>query len=304
MDGNISPQEWVTADPLDVTGGKIPQRVVSLIPSVTESLFELGFGSRVVGITDYCIHPAEQLKNIKRVGGPKDASVAAITALKPDLVIANREENTRWLVESLQDGGMPVWLTFPQTARAAVAELFALARLFRSGAALRQAQELERALEWAAIAAEDAEHVRYFCPIWQETLETGESWWMTFNDQTYSGDLLRQLGAVNVFAERARRYPLLAELGKLPEEAPGLRDTRYPRVGVKEIIAAQPDVILLPDEPFAYSQDNFAKIAALFADTPAAKNGRILPVDGTLLFWYGTRMAKALQTLPGLINPA
>ena len=89
-----------------------PRRVVSLVPSLTESLFELGVGDTVVGVTDYCIHPAERLAGLPRLGGPKNPDIAAIAALQPDLVLANWEENTRQAVEALERG-VPVWVTLP-----------------------------------------------------------------------------------------------------------------------------------------------------------------------------------------------
>ena len=92
-----------------------PKRVVSLVPSMTESLFDLGLGDVVVGITDYCIYPAELLKNLPRVGGTKDVSEDEILDLKPDFVIANQEENSRQLVEKLEAAGIRVWVTFPKS---------------------------------------------------------------------------------------------------------------------------------------------------------------------------------------------
>ena len=79
-----------------------PKRIVSLVPSMTESLFDLGFGATVVGVTDYCIHPAEGLRGLPRLGGPKNPRLADLCALQPDLVIANPEENTRRAIEAAQ----------------------------------------------------------------------------------------------------------------------------------------------------------------------------------------------------------
>src|SRR5688572_16861387 len=92
-----------------------PQRIVSLVPSVTESLFDLSLGSRVVGRTDYCVYPVGQVERIPTVGGTKNPDIDKIIALKPDLVMANREENRKEDVKALQAAGIPVWVTFPQT---------------------------------------------------------------------------------------------------------------------------------------------------------------------------------------------
>src|SRR5687768_4543344 len=99
-----------------------PETVVSLVPSVTESLFELGMGRRVTGVTDYCTRPAGAVHYLTRVGGTKTPDVGRIIELKPDLVIANHEENRRKDVEALVESGLQVWVTYPRT----VAETFNL----------------------------------------------------------------------------------------------------------------------------------------------------------------------------------
>jgi hypothetical protein len=109
-----------------------------------------------------------------------------------------------------------------------------------------------------------------------------------------------------VFGERERQYPLAADLGDAepyPIDDPRIagRDTRYPRVALQEVEAAQPDVILLPSEPYAFAEDHISLFAAL--DVPAADNGRIVPVDGSLLTWHGTRMARAFDVIPNLLCP-
>lgn len=283
-------------DPVELFPETTPQRVVSLVPSMTESLFDLGFGQTVVGASDYCTRP-ETAERLPKVGGPKNARIADILALRPDLVIANREENSREVVEGLLAAGAAVWLTFPRTVREAIDDLWTLTRLFRSDAARMKVDVLERSLEWLMLANQDQPVRRVFCPIWQELGEGAEAWWMTFNGLTYPSDLLALLGGVNVFATRERRYPLQADLGLVPPEAPGERDTRYPRVTQAEIMAAQPELILLPDEPYSYGEKDAAAARAWFAGTPAAENNRILMVDGSLLMWPGTRLGLALTTL-------
>lgn len=278
-----------------------PERVVSLVPSMTESLFELGFGQAVIGVSDYCNRPPAA-QNLSKVGGPKDASIEAIAALKPDLVIANREENTREMVEGLLAAGLTVWLTFPCSVREALDDLWVLARLFRSNTANLMLDVLERNLEWARLANQERERQRVFCPIWQQTDGSNGGWWMTFNGRTYMSDLLGVFGAENVFAQRQRRYPIQADLGLGTAEDPGERDTRYPRVSLAEIEAAQPDLILLPDEPYVYGEKDLAAARATFANTPAGRAGRIVLVEGSLLTWPGTRLGLALAELEGLIN--
>lgn len=294
--------EHLLTDPTAAFDYAAPQRVVSLVPSLTASLFDLGLGQALVGVSDYCTYPQDKVAKLAKVGGPKDARAADIAALKPDLVIANREENGKEVVEALAAAGLTVWVTFPTSVRAAVNDLWTIANLFRSDLAMKQVDYLERAVEWAEQAGDSQPVLRYFCPIWEDALETGERWWMTFNESTYPADVLRIFNGVNVFTGRGRRYPLLADLGLTPAEDPGERDTRYPRVSLAEIIQAQPEIILLPSEPYAYGTADCARLTQLFAGTPASKSGRIFTMDGTLISWHGTRLAGALEELPGILN--
>jgi ABC-type Fe3+-hydroxamate transport system substrate-binding protein len=280
------------------------QRVVSLVPSVTESLFELGLGDRVAAITDYCVQPAGRLAVLPRVGGTKNVRVAEIVALTPDLVIANQEENSRADVEALQAAGVPVWVTFPQTVRDAMDLLWDLVRRFDVPQQGPRLVALEKMYEWTAAGAASETPTRVFCPIWREP-ETGTpEWWMTINGQTYVSDLIRVCGGENVFADRDRRYPLAADLDpEHPSRAvPDDRDLRYPRVSLEEILAARPDVILLPSEPFAFSQTDYDDWMQ-FAGLPAVQTQRVYLLDGSLLTWHGTRLARALQELPALLAP-
>ena len=121
-------------------GGREARRIVSLVPSLTEALFALGLGARVVGVTEWCVHPRAEVARLPKVGGTKTPDLAAIRALAPDLVIANREENRRRDVERLEAAGIPVWVTYPRTVREG-AEL-----LRRAGRARRRARSERRAV--------------------------------------------------------------------------------------------------------------------------------------------------------------
>lgn len=275
---------------------KPPRRVVSLVPSVTESLFELGVGDRVVGVTDYCTHPEAEVARLPHVGGTKNPDVERIIALNPDLVIVNQEENRREDAEALQAAGVPVWVTFPHTVREAFNLLWSIMDLFDEASMV----ERVRSMEWTCDWLERMEHnppCRVFAPIWFEPL-------MTFNADTYMHDLLRICGGQNVFADRERQFPLKADLGlaaPLADDDPRAaeRDTRYPRISLEEVEAAQPDVILLPNEPYPFLERHTLIFAAL--DVPAAHESRIHVVDGSLLSWHGTRIARALNEIPSLL---
>ena len=292
----------ILTDPSVAFDTQAPARVVSLVPSTTASLVDLGLSAVLVGITDFCDLPALGENAVRRVGGPRSLDVDAILALRPDLILANQEENDQAAVEALAGAGLPVWLAFPRTVRAAINDLWTLANLFRSDQAMAQVAMLEKGAEWAGLAASGQPSVRYFCPIWQEAPESGPPWWMTFNADTYAADVLALFGGENIFGARARRYPLEADLGLGEAEPANERDTRYPRVTREEILAGEPELILLPSEPFVYTDAHAAEFLALFEDTPAARAGRIFTLDGTLITWHGTRIAKAFEELPNLFN--
>jgi ABC-type Fe3+-hydroxamate transport system substrate-binding protein len=278
----------------------IPQRVVSLVPSVTESLFDLNLGDRLVGITDYCTRPEAGVVNIPRVGGTKNPDLNLIKMLQPDLVILNNEENRREDAAALTGAGLAIWETGPRTVKQAIELLWQIMNVFEEAAMTERVRQIEINYEMTLkyMTAESA--VRAFVPIWRDP-------WMTFNRDTYIHDLLATCGVENLFADRDRQFPLSAELGThnpLPADDSRVagRDTRYPRLSLDEVVAAQPDLILLPSEPFAFTQADADELSQL--DIPAAKKGQILLVDGSLLTWHGTRLAYALQELPPIINAA
>ncbi|MDJ0846899.1 MAG: helical backbone metal receptor [Myxococcota bacterium] len=256
----------MTAEPLG-------ERLVSLVPSLSEALFALGLGERVVGVTDWCVHPAEPLSRVPRVGGTKNPDLDAIRALRPDLVIANHEENTRRDVERLRAAGVAVWVTYPRTVAEAVALLRELAERGGRRAELDTVVAPVEAALARARARAPARPTPFFCPIWKKP-------WMAVGADTYAHDLLALCGGANVFANREER--------------------RYPLVSEEEIVAAAPEVILLPDEPYAFSEEDVEELARL--PVPAARSGRIHMIDGTLASWYGPRTGRAIETFLPLLR--
>lgn len=283
----------------DIPQMEPPQRVVSLVPSVTESLFDLNLGSRLIAVTDYCVRPAEGVARLPHIGGTKNPNVDQIIALQPDLVIANREENRKPDVEALRAAGLTVWVTFPQTVTDAFTLLWDMMNLFDEQSMVPRVRLMEYTYDWLnSISLANEDHLsKVFAPIWFDP-------WMTFNADTFAHDLLRVCGGQNVFGDRERQYPLKADLGESEAYAPNdprveSRDTRYPRVTLDEIVALQPEVVLLPSEPFAFDETHVELFQAL--DIPAAAQQRIHLVDGALLTWHGTRMAYAFDILPALL---
>lgn len=284
--------------PIDVP----PRSIVSLVPSMTETLFDLALGHLVIGRTDYCTRPADRVQSIPSVGGTKNPRVEQIVAMRPDLVIANQEENRREDVEALQANGIAVWVTFPRTVLESFNMMWNLMYLCDVTTMVERVRLIEYTYDWLDAIAQRLEMtdpLRVFCPIWLDPL-------MTINRETYVHDVIRVCGGTNVFADRDRLYPLAADLGRaqpLAADDPRMvgRDTRYPRVTWEEVEASQPDVILLPDEPFAFNESHVPLFLAL--DVPAARQQRVHVVDGSLLTWHGTRVAYAFETLPKLLRP-
>jgi ABC-type Fe3+-hydroxamate transport system substrate-binding protein len=253
-----------------------PRRIVSLIPSVTETLFALGLGEAVVGVTLYCVEPRDGVAGKTRVGGEKNPKLELIRDLAPDLVIANVEENLREHVETLRSWGLSVWVTYPRTVAEGIRMIRDLGML--TGAAGRAdllASSLEAQL--AEVQARTAARVptSAFYGIWRRP-------YMTINADTYIHDMLAVCGAENVFGGRAERYPT---------------------VSLDEVAAARPEVIILPDEPFRFRPVHVEDFAA-YPDVPAVRRGRIHLMDGKLFCWYGPRIAQALRVIPGLCDRA
>ncbi len=276
---------------------RAPSRVVSLVPSDTFNVAALGFAGALVGRTDYCELPEDVVQKLPSVGGTKNPRVDDVCALEPDLVLANQEENTRGDLEAIAQRGFRVYVAFPRRVADGVAHLAKLARIFQArgeGRALvKRAYE-----EHAASEAERGQHVPLptFCPIWMDPL-------MTMNGETFIGDMLDLVGAANVFADRERRYPLAADLGRgppLPPEKVGERDVRYPRVTMDEVNARVPEVILLPDEPHPFSEADAEVFRA--QPTPAAARGAVVRMNGKDLCWYGARSAEGIPRLRALVQ--
>lgn len=229
-------------------------RVVSLVPSLTEALATTA-PSLLVGATDWCTHPADV--SVARVRGTKNPDLAAIRTLSPDLVVANQEENRELDVRRLREAGIAVWVTRIETVEEA---LGSMTRLFSDGLGLAEPSWLSSAR--ALWSAPVAPRLRVAVPIWRDP-------WMVVGSPTYTDDLLRRAGLVNVLADR---------------------DGRYPSLDLSDIDRAGADVVLLPDEPYVFTAD----------DGPEAFTTPTRLVSGRLLTWYGPAMVEAHTVLTTL----
>ncbi len=283
----------------DVILLRAPQRIVSLVPSDTLTLFDLGVGDRIVGRTRYCVEPVDGVGDIPTVGGTKDPDLDAICALAPDLILGNQEENTRKALGALVERGQRVFVGFPRRVADGIKHMARIARMLEIQGDATVKDVVRRGYEVikeAEALAKQAVPVPTFVPIWMDPL-------MTFRNDTFADDMLTLVGATNVFEGRKRYYPLAADLGNadpLADEAVGPRDTRYPRISLEEVQDKAPELVLLPDEPHEFTDTD--KQVFMDLDMPAATNGRIEFCDGRDLFWHGSRSVEAVPRLRALVD--
>jgi len=244
----------------DMTGRTVeinypPKRIISLVPSQTELLYDLGLTDEVVGITKFCIHPTEWFRNKKRVGGTKTVHLDIVKELQPDLILANKEENTREQIEALAEQ-YPVWISDIQTIDEGLAMIKQVGIITaREEVANTLVNEIKAGFVHLT-KARAPRKVAYF--IWRHP-------WMCAGGDTFISDMVRQIGWVNVLA------------GKY----------RYPEVQLQQLKAMQPDLVLLSSEPYPFKDAHIAEIKAIL---PSAE---IRLVDGEMFSWYGSRMKLA-----------
>ncbi|HLE95846.1 MAG TPA: helical backbone metal receptor [Candidatus Thermoplasmatota archaeon] len=240
-------------------------RVVSLVPSWSETLWEWGLREgELIGVTNFCVRPRAMFESVERVGGTKDPRVARIVELAPDLVVVNVEENRKPDVDALLDAGLKLHVTDVRTVEAAAREVRAL------GGAVGRPTEGEA----LAVRIEDAHaearrarferKLRAFVPIWKKP-------WMTLNGDTYASALLAACGFANVAAGLGERYATVEE---------------------PEIRALAAEVALLPTEPYPFGEKHRGDLEV--AGIPRA---RCVVVDGQALTWYGWRTPEGVAEL-------
>ncbi|MFG2073720.1 helical backbone metal receptor [Nonomuraea maritima] len=232
------------------------RRIVSLVPSLTESVAAT-LPDALVGATDWCSHPAGL--DVARVRGTKNPDLDAVRRLRPDVVLANFEENRPQDIEALRASGLAVWVTRILTLEQA---FDSLARMFTQACRTEPPAWLDMAREaWREPCTGPRRTA--VVPIWRRP-------WMVVGRDTFTGDVLRRLGVDNLYAGH-------------PE--------RYPKIPLDELNGRRPDVVVLPDEPYAFSS----------ADGPEAFPGLTCAlVSGRLLTWYGPSLVEA----PALLRRA
>lgn len=248
-------------------------RIVSLCPSLTELVFDLGRGDELVGITKFCVHPADRVGRIEKVGGTKNPKVERIVALAPDVVLMNEEENRREDAEALRRAGLNCHASLPRSLAETAAMVRSIGAALRTPAeAERIARDIETRAERVRRASRSRPPVSFAYLIWREP-------WMSVNADTFAHALLELAGGVNVFAAA-------------PE--------RYPEITLAELAAARPALVLLCTEPFPFRPEHAAELAGATGLDPA----RIRLADGEYLSWHGSRTPDGIDYAEKLIEEA
>lgn len=228
-----------------------PQRIISLVPSQTELLFDLGLDREVVGITKFCIHPSEKFKKSIKVGGTKKLDLNKIYDLRPDLIIGNKEENNKAQIESLMKD-FPVWMSDIKVLPEAIDMI-------------KQIGELTANSERANIIAEDINEQFLNLEKKQKKVRTAYFIWkdpyMLAGKQTFIDDILNRAGFENVIGV-----------------------DRYPEISVDQLKNLKPECIFLSSEPYPFKDEHVKEFKNICPDA------RVFIVDGELFSWYGSRL--------------
>lgn len=233
-----------------------PRRIVSLVPSQTELLYDLGLEDAVVGITRFCVHPEDWFGKKQRVGGTKDFDPERIAKLKPDLIIANKEENSRPGILKLAED-FPVWISDVRDAPTAFEMMRGVGKIT---AKEEKAETLIKEIQSGiSDLARPEKKLSAAYLIWKKP-------WMAAGDNTFINAMLEICGFQNVLA------------GK---------EEHYPTIDIKSLSAKAIDVLMLSSEPYPFSEKHIDELQPHFPNT------KILRVDGEMFSWYGSRMRRA-----------
>lgn len=238
---------------------ELPRRIVSLVPSQTELLFDLGLDNEIVGVTKFCIHPSEKVRPKEKVGGTKNIREDVIHALAPDLILGNKEENERETIEKLREY-CPVWVSDVQNRAAALQMITDVGMLTDK---VCEAENLCRKIDEAfqllkTDSGKKRVRLQVAYIIWKNP-------YMAVGSDTYINAMLEEAGFSNVFS--------------------GFK--RYPTLEKAELANYRPDVVLLSSEPYPFSEKHVAEFSDIF---PGAY---VTTVDGEPFSWYGSRMCAA-----------
>ena len=239
-----------------------PETIVSLCPSVTETLCDLGLSGKIIGITDYCIHPGDIVKNINKVGGTKTVSITKVKTLKPKIIFAVKEENSKKTIKILSEN-IPCYVFDINSFSDALKMINTLGEIFyRTKKTTALKENIVKTFSEVQVIKQ---HVSYLYFVWKNP-------WMTAGNNTYIGSLLSKFYLKNI-----------------------INEPKYPKIKLKNI-SPDPQIIFLPSEPYKFSETDKMELQKIF---PKSK---ILLVDGEMLSWYGSRMLKAAGYLEKLLS--
>jgi ABC-type Fe3+-hydroxamate transport system substrate-binding protein len=246
-------------------------RIVSLFPSATETLFELGLWDQVVGITTFCTMPAKEVRDKSKVGGTKNPDIDKIEQLQPDIVIVNSEENRKEHADELRRRGIRLFVTHPRTVEDAVNMIAAFGHEFGAESGSRQIRsEIFQRLG----AIEPPRRYRSLVLVWNDP-------YMTASRGTYVDSICRLFGFDNIIHN---------------DSAP------YPSVTDAELASTNPEVLLLPDEPYAFREKHAQEIREKFPGIGAVRENRLLLFNGMYLTWHGFGTLRALREFPAVLK--
>ena len=240
-----------------------PQRIISLVPSQTELLFDLGLETELVGITKFCVHPQPKVRTKIKIGGTKNFNFDRITSLDPDLIIGNKEENYRDGIEKLKTQ-YPVWMSDVRNLQDNHAMIIALGQISNR---LSRARLLTENIRQMIDAFEPVTAKSVLYLIWKKP-------YMAVGTDTYINEILKLCGFDNVLQNQ----------------------TRYPELEAEQIKALNPEVILLSSEPFPFKPRHLDEFRAI------CPHANILLVDGEMFSWFGSRLLKAIPYFQQLKN--
>lgn len=239
-----------------------PKRIISLVPSQTELLFDLGLADEVIGITKFCVHPIDKFASGTKIGGTKKLNLDLIRSLKPDLIIGNKEENERGQIETLMQE-FPVWMSDIYTLDDVRRTIIQIGELVNREPEAAYLVHLISAgfndLQTLALRHRINKSVAYL--IWRKPF-------MLAGRDTFIDHILSLNGLRNV-----------------------VKESRYPEIDLNSLALLKPDLVFLSSEPYPFSKKHLEEVSAAI---PSAK---VMLVDGEMFSWYGSRLVKAVQYL-------
>jgi ABC-type Fe3+-hydroxamate transport system substrate-binding protein len=248
----------------NITLNKTPQRIISLVPSQTELLFDLGLTEEVIGITKFCIHPDEWFRSKTRIGGTKELKMDIIHQLQPDLIIANKEENVKEQIEELEKH-FPVWVSDVNNLDDAY-KMIEQIGLLTWKQQLANKIMLQAKEGFAKLPTQDSQ-LRTAYLIWQKP-------YMTVGGDTFINAMLEAAGFENIYADK----------------------TRYPEITIDELRIVNCQLLFLSSEPYPFKQKHIDELQSLLPNT------KIVLADGEIFSWYGSRLLQAPAYFSNLRN--